>query len=267
MRSRSNQSDGVSSSWALGHPRSAGVPAAGQCHRNIGVTIDTCGNANYRLSACTAMGDKGCGCDEVRTAEQSPRSLLKAAAEVFFEQGYAATSIDAIIERAGGSKRNIYNEFGNKVGLFSAIVTENADEVLSTLAIEEIEDHDLRETLTAFGQQLMRIYMSPTLIGIYRIAVTEANRFPDLVKSFYEKGPGRATSRLAEVLEGAKERGEIRTDDCLRVAGHFVSMIRDNLHLQVVLGLRPPPSDKEAQQAVGSAVEVFLNGVRPGQDK
>lgn len=40
------------------------------------------------------------------------QALLQAAAEVFFEQGYAATSIDPIIERAGGSKRNIYNEFG-----------------------------------------------------------------------------------------------------------------------------------------------------------
>ena len=31
------------------------------------------------------------------------QALLRAAAEVFFEQGYAATSIDAIIERAGRS--------------------------------------------------------------------------------------------------------------------------------------------------------------------
>jgi AcrR family transcriptional regulator len=194
-------------------------------------------------------------------------ALLQAAAEVFFEQGYAATSIDAIIERAGGSKRNIYNEFGNKEGLFSAIITENADKVLSTLAIEEIEGHDLRETLTVFGQRLMVGYMSPTLLGIYRMAVTEANRFPDLVKSFYEQGPGRATSQLAKVLEGAKKRGEIRVNDCPRVAGHFVGMIRDNLHLQVVLGLRPPPSEKEVQEAVASAVEVFLNGVRVRQDK
>jgi AcrR family transcriptional regulator len=194
-------------------------------------------------------------------------ALLRAAAEVFFEQGYAATSIDAIIDRAGGSKRNIYNEFGNKQGLFSAIVKESADKVLSTLVIERIEGHDLRATLTAFGQHLMGVYMSPTLIGIYRIAVTEANRFPDLVKSFYEQGPGRATSRLAEVLEVANKRGEIRTDDCLRLAGHFVGMIRDNLHLQVVLGLRRAPSDEEAQEAVGSAVEVFLNGVRTGQHK
>ncbi|TIW33462.1 MAG: helix-turn-helix transcriptional regulator, partial [Mesorhizobium sp.] len=49
-----------------------------------------------------------------RTIRRNGRreALLQAAAEIFFEQGYAATSIDAIIERAGGSKRNIYNEFG-----------------------------------------------------------------------------------------------------------------------------------------------------------
>lgn len=204
-----------------------------------------------------------------KSARPSSRreALLQAAAEVFFEQGYAATSIDAIIDRAGGSKRNIYNEFGNKEGLFSAIVTENADKVLSTLAIEEIQGRDLRETLTAFGQHLMSGYMSPTLIGIYRMAVTEANRFPDLVKSFYEQGPGRATSQLAEVLEIAKKRGDIEADDCLRLAGHFVGMIRDNLHLQVILGLRSPPSDKEMRVAVASAVELFLNGVRPHSDR
>jgi AcrR family transcriptional regulator len=204
-----------------------------------------------------------------KSARPSSRreALLQAAAEVFFEQGYAATSIDAIIERAGGSKRNIYNEFGNKEGLFSAIVTENADKVLSTLAIEEIQGRDLRETLTAFGQHLMGGYMSPTLIGIYRMAVTEANRFPDLVRLFYEQGPGRATSQLAEVLEIAKARGDIQAEDCLRLAGHFVGMIRDNVHLQVILGLRSPPSDAEMRAAVASAVELFLNGVRSHSDK
>jgi len=194
-------------------------------------------------------------------------ALLQAAAEVFFEQGYVAASIDAIIERAGGSKRNIYSEFGSKEGLFSAIVTSSADMALSSLAIEDIKGRGLRETLTAFGQHLMDIYMSPTVIGVYRIAVTEAIRFPDLVRSFYEQGPGRAASHLADVLELARERGEIRADDCLCAAGHFVGMIRDNLHLQVVLGLRLPPSEEEKQKAVESAVEIFLNGIRSGRRK
>ena len=195
--------------------------------------------------------------------ESRREALLRAAAELFLEQGYLATSIDAIIDRAGGSKRNIYNEFGNKEGLFTAIVTESADRALSTLMTDESERHDLRETLTAFGRHLFAVYMSPTVIGIYRIAVAEANRFPDLVRSFYDQGPGRTTIRLAEVLEAANRRGEIQTDDCQRVAGHFVGMIRDNLHLQVVLGLRPPPSEEETEEAVASAVEILLNGVRP----
>jgi AcrR family transcriptional regulator len=194
-------------------------------------------------------------------------ALLEAAAEVFFEQGYAAASIDAIIERAGGSKRNIYSEFGNKEGLFAAIVTGNADEALSSLTIDNIDERDLAEILTVFGRHLLRLYMSPTVVGIYRLAVTEANRFPDLVKTFYEQGPGRTTIRLAEILQHAQTRHEIGMGDCLRLADRFIGMIRDNLHLQVVLGLRLPPSEAEAHEAVRSAVDVFLNGIRVGRQK
>lgn len=206
---------------------------------------------------------------EVGSGRQSVRreALLQAAAEVFFEQGYVATSIDAIIERAGGSKRNIYDAFRNKEGLFSAIVTRNADKILSALVIEGMDGRDLSETLTVFGQHLMEAYMSPSLIGVYRIAVAEANRFPDLVRAFYEQGPGRATARLAEILEQAAMRGEIRVGSYPRMADQFVGMIRDNFHLQVVLGLRPPPSVEEAREAVHAAVEIFLNGVRPGHNR
>ena len=200
----------------------------------------------------------------VRSGRMSRRreSLLKAAAEVFFEQGYAAASIDAIIERAGGSKRNIYSEFGNKQGLFAAIVTGNADKALSSLPIDNVEKRDLAETLTVFGRHLLRIYMSPTVIGIYRLAVTEANRFPDLAKAFYEQGPGRTTIRLAQILEEAQKRDEIRMGDCRHLADRFMGMIRDNLHLQVVLGLRPPPSEEEMRNEVDSAVDLFLKGIR-----
>jgi len=197
-----------------------------------------------------------------KRSEDRRESLLRAAAEVFFEQGYAAASIDAIIERSGGSKRNIYAAFGNKEGLFAAIVTGNADRVLSTLEVEKIGGRDLRETLTTFGDRLMAAYMTPTLVGIFRMVVTEANRFPDLARDFYEKGPERAVARLAQVLDAARGRAEIQVPDSVQAAGHFVGMIRGNLHLQVVLGLRAPPSDAESRAAVRSAVDVFLLGVQ-----
>lgn len=184
-------------------------------------------------------------------------ALLQEAAAVFFEQGYAATSIDAIIERVGGSKRNIYKEFGNKEGLFAAIVDENADRLLSTLEVGQIEGQDLEEILTTFGKHLLGLYISPSVIGLYRIAISEAHRFPDLVKIFHEQGPGRATQRLAEVLEAAQQRGEIQTKDCTHVSRHFVGMIRDNL-LQAIVGVDQEPS----REVVSSAVELLLNGIR-----
>ncbi len=201
------------------------------------------------------------------TEQRSQRSqnrrqaLLTAAAEVFFEQGYAAASVDSIIARAGGSKRNIYTEFGNKEGLFSAIVSANADDVLSALVIDKSESQSLHDVLTAFGHHLMDTYMSPMVIGTYRIVVTEALRFPNLARTFYENGPRRAAARLAEVLERAQARGDIRTSSCSLAAEHFIGMIRDNRHLEVVLGLRPPPSLDETRLAVASAVQTFLNGI------
>ena len=193
--------------------------------------------------------------DDRRTA------ILEAAAQVFFEQGYAATSIDAIIERIGGSKRNIYSEFGNKEGLFTTLVSESADAALSALSVEQFSGKDLSEILLEFGRRLLEIYMSPRLIGVYRSIMSEAIRFPELAKAFYQKGPGRASDRLAEVLEGARDRGEIQLDDCHWAADHFVSMFRDNLHLRVVLGLRPPPSPAEAEAAVTFAIGIFLHGI------
>lgn len=191
------------------------------------------------------------------------QAILRAAAQLFFEQGYATTSIDAIIERTGGSKRTIYSEFGNKEGLFLALVADSADRAISALSLDYDTQSDLPNTLTIFGTRLLAVYMSPSVLGIYRIIITEAGRIPDLARLFYERGPGRTTVHLAKVLQAAADRKEIRIGDPLLVAGHFVGMIRDNLHLQVVLGLRPPPTEGEAQATVASAVTLFLNGVRP----
>jgi AcrR family transcriptional regulator len=52
-----------------------------------------------------------------RPPEDRRELILDAAGKVFFEQGFSATSVDAIITRLGGSKRTIYNEFGSKEGL------------------------------------------------------------------------------------------------------------------------------------------------------
>jgi len=50
-------------------------------------------------------------------AEQRRRSVLDAAQELFFSQGYAATTIAGIAEAAGVSPETVYKRFGGKPGL------------------------------------------------------------------------------------------------------------------------------------------------------
>src|SRR3546814_19802423 len=80
-------------------------------------------------------------------------AILEAAGQEIFEQGYAATSIDAIIERAGGSKRNIFSEFGSKEGPFTALVSESTDAAIAALPDDDYSGKELAEIMLKFGRR------------------------------------------------------------------------------------------------------------------
>ena len=210
-----------------------------------------------RARAAAARRPRRVG-DELRAA------ILKAAAAVFLRDGYSGASIESIIDKVGGSKRAIYSHFGGKKELFAALVNEASSQAVAALSPDEVEKHDLAETLTAFGQQVMRVLMEPTTLALYRAVIAEGTRLPDVAQVFFDNGPGRASKSLAQVLDRFRERGEIQIDDSQRAAEHFVGMLRDDLHLRVVLGLRLPPGEKEMADSVRQAVRIFLRGVGNG---
>jgi len=51
-------------------------------------------------------------------SSQSRDEILRAAAELFMEFGYAATSIDAVAQRLGATKGRIYHHYKSKADLF-----------------------------------------------------------------------------------------------------------------------------------------------------
>ena len=66
--------------------------------------------------------------------------ILTLASDVFADEGFATTSIQAIAERAGISKPLIYNYFGSKEGLFIACI-ERAGEIVAA-EVERIANED-----------------------------------------------------------------------------------------------------------------------------
>lgn len=56
--------------------------------------------------------------------EQRRRQLVEVSRGVFAERGYEAASLEEIAERAGVSRPILYSHFGDKQGLFEAVVSE-----------------------------------------------------------------------------------------------------------------------------------------------
>src|SRR3546814_6748407 len=102
--------------------------------------------------------------------------------------------------------------------------------------------------LWELGRRPLDVETAPALFGVFRSIMSEALRFPELAKAFYEKGAGRASDSLAEVLEAARDSGEIELYDCHAAADHFVGMFRDNFHLRVLLGISSPREPAEAAE-------------------
>src|SRR5260370_30695207 len=97
--------------------------------------------------------------------------------------------------------------------------------------------------LLDFGRRVLGLLTEPTSVVLYRAIVAEGTRFPDLVATFFEHGPGRASAHLAQVLDEFARRGMLQLTDSQLAAELFVGMLLRDLRLRVPLALRPQPAD------------------------
>ncbi|RXK01005.1 TetR family transcriptional regulator [Arcobacter sp. CECT 8986] len=192
--------------------------------------------------------------------EKRKEEILDAAANAFYTNGYSATSLDEITKEVGCSKRTIYNEFASKDGIFKELIITNTNQVISVLENKKFESSDLKENLVHFGFTLMNTYMQPKMVGVFKVILNESTRFPELGKIFFENGPKKGTEVLKRILKNAaslKQTKEFDEDN----ADYFIGMLRSNIHLRVLLGLKETPKEEELKKYVEGAVDIFLNGV------
>ncbi|HVX68128.1 MAG TPA: helix-turn-helix domain-containing protein [Mycobacteriales bacterium] len=81
-------------------------------------------------------------------AAETRDALLAAARDLFGQQGYAATSTEEIVERAGVTKGALYHHFSDKLSLFKAVFEQVQLEV-SDAAVAEFNQPDSWAALIA----------------------------------------------------------------------------------------------------------------------
>jgi AcrR family transcriptional regulator len=146
-------------------------------------------------------------------ADGKRRAIVAAAREVFLREGYEA-AVEGIAAHADVSKVTVYNHFGTKEGLFTAVVGDALDEALGA-TIDQAEARlastdDVRDALVATARALVDGVTEPTVLRLRNLVTGELPRFPELGQAWQERGPGRLTPIIADVLERRCERGELQ---------------------------------------------------------
>lgn len=185
--------------------------------------------------------------------------IVAAAKEVFFAEGYSGASMDEIAARSGASKATLYAYFRSKDELMPAVL-ETVIAPLGAALVELPGADDFRNWLQAMGSMFSRQATSPDIIGIQRLAIAEASRFPEIGRTLGEIGYAATLGAIRPGLEAAIARGELRPCDATVAASHFFEMCAGKMMRDVLMGLSDAPDEGQIEEAVRLAVNAFIEG-------
>lgn len=186
--------------------------------------------------------------------------VLAAARLIFFAHGFSLATTDMIQRAAGVSKSTVYAHYPNKEALFRAVVEAECNRFMEEARQRRVPDRNLKPLLIGMGKTFLDLILSPEILAMYRVVVSEAPRFPDLGALFYAAGPGAMNKFVAETLEQAMEKGELDLGGIGRdaAASLFINMLRGEAQMQVLTHPETPASVIQREQWVNEAVTTFL---------
>jgi len=192
--------------------------------------------------------------------QERQRKIFEAARDVFLEQGFDRASIHEIMRRAGGSISTLYRLYGNKLGLFEAMITQSTCDLFPMTDESAIWTDNVEESLMKFGQVLLGVLGQSEARSIRRIALSVSSADSDAIrKVFYEQGPQRVKRMLAGYLSRQKSLGTVKIDNIDIAAAQFMEMVKAPWYHKAEFGF--PIEKGEPERALHQAVAVFVKGI------
>jgi AcrR family transcriptional regulator len=196
-------------------------------------------------------------------SERKRQAILDAAREAFLSKGYGRTSMDEIAAAAAVSKQTVYKNFADKESLFTEIIDRaiaETERVAAPVVESWADSTDLAAELRTFARRHVVRVLQPHLIQMRRIVIAEAERFPDLARTWYERAPRSAHRNFAAEFAELASRGLLRIDDPDLAAEHFNWLIL-SIPLNRLMFLPDTTfSQAELERYAEEGVRVFLAG-------
>ena len=184
--------------------------------------------------------------------------ILNTATAIFLERGYADVSVVEIIKTVGGSKTNVYSQFGNKEGLFVAVVDTLCADFLRDFTQLALSGMKPAQGLKHIGNNLLSVLLEARHIAFQRLIIAESGRFPALGRVWFAAGPQQSRHLMAAFIASKQQEGSLRAIDPLQAATLLHDMLVSNPLYLALLGQTSTP--QETRLHVDRVVDLFLLG-------
>lgn len=172
-------------------------------------------------------------------------------------------NVNEVLRQAGGSKATLVKYFGDRTGLIAAAIGAEARSAMAELGFETTLPLSLplAEALERMLCGVLRFYLQPVALSLYRAVIGSASSDPRGAAGFYHEGHVVVVSAIAQILENRKGRDVRGNIDSLDVADQLVHAIRAGLYERTLVGIDSLPID---DAAIKCRVSATLALVLPG---
>ncbi|MFW5695903.1 MAG: TetR/AcrR family transcriptional regulator [Alkalispirochaeta sp.] len=197
--------------------------------------------------------------------------ILSTAEREFLEHGFDGTSIDTIVEHTGGSKSTVYAHFRDKSILFAEALAQIRHEIDFSLSrFRSSTPGHTSEALLLLIVELLSVQFHERALHLFRVVVSESNRFPEVARQYFEEGPAEIVRHIEAFLAESRQAGAHFRGDAAAGAELLFSLSRGPRQMRVLLGLDPPPTPRitvlRAEQILAHFVELIHWSDPPPKD-
>ena len=184
--------------------------------------------------------------------------ILEAAFAAFMKSGYAMTSTLAIATRAHVSKRELYALVGNKQEMLIACISERAKRLDLPARLPALRDREtLARVLASFGTKLVAEVSDPTVIAVFRLAISEVLQAPEVARALNSIGRETTRAALRKIMTRALASGLLRGRPA-ELAEQFAGLLWRDLMVSLLLGVAERPNPREIAGRARHAAAAFL---------
>jgi len=194
-------------------------------------------------------------------AAEAPISgrILGAAFKAFTENGYAGTSTLEIATRAKVSKRDLYANFGSKQAVLIACIKSRTARMQLSPDLPVPQNRAmLAAALKGFAATLLDEVSHPSVIAMFRLAIAEATRSPEVAQTLQEAGRDASQQAVAGLLAEAQSAGLIGAGEPAAMAIQYLALLWGDLLVGLLLGRAVRPQADEIERRAETATRDFL---------